>query len=256
MPYSIQAVLPTSSGLSVDVVVNTFSVSGPSVNDPGPLAALAAQIVGFYNEMPSGGGTGGDFLTNFFSPELSSIANGAVVKIYDISDSLHGQSHGSPVYTLPFTLRARAGSAGPLPRQVAVVARLETGARAASPVEVPDNGTTGVVDPGLQVDRPKARQTGRLYIGPLNTACLETAPGGFVANSFRNSLALSFVDLAEGIRDIAGTNWALGVWSRRNGQVMPAHFVHVDNRWDTQRRRLPKASAATRMALPALALAA
>lgn len=86
------------------------------------------------------------------------------------------------------------------------------------------------------------RQRGRIYIGPFAlsgtavNSCL-IPPGGPTVNHFN-----ALVALGEALKAITHGTWS--VFSSKDG----VHHITngwVDNRWDTQRRRLPKATART-----------
>lgn len=80
------------------------------------------------------------------------------------------------------------------------------------------------------------RQRGRIYIGPN----FNDAGNSNVPDSGDISALISLATALHGM-----THSTLQVYSVKNAAPLPVTNFWVDNRWDTQRRRLPKATART-----------
>lgn len=84
-------------------------------------------------------------------------------------------------------------------------------------------------------DRNIKSHRGHIYIGPHRASATGLA-------SPDSTLMDALIHLGHGLFDIGGENVAHVVYSRKlnNTQVIKTYWA--DNRWDTQRRRLPKAT--------------
>jgi len=80
---------------------------------------------------------------------------------------------------------------------------------------------------------PQARHRGRVYIGPLDVALVDSS--GQFSSTNRTTLATAGNDLLTASN--AATNWVWAVWSTVNGDIVPVTNGWVDNEFDTQRRR-------------------
>lgn len=232
--------LPSVTGLPADTVTNSFAVKAPAGPTNAELTSLMTALIGFYN---TAGPTIGEALCYRMSKNLSRGTNQSTIKVYDITGREDGTPHGSPIASALWTLGA-AGAAAGLPSEVAVVLRLEAAGRAGAPVELPDGA-----DPGLAVDRPKQRYTGRVYIGPLTGDAVD-----IVTNVPRvgASLTSALLDSGERLKDAInaiGAGWDLAVWSRSDAILRAVDNVAVDNAFDTQRRRGEKPTGITRRAV-------
>lgn len=231
---------------NADDVTNTFAIGGsfdPQTMDLTEEAELNAAFEAFYNTVPVGGTLK---ISQWLSPVLLSGTNVARLDLYDISAHLDGSNHGSPFSSTLFDLGA-SNTVNGLPSEVCVCVTLEGEGRADAPVEVPDSG-----DSGLQVDRPKQRHTGRLFIGPLNTD-VPVAVSGIMRpqTAFLQDLRFAVRDLDAAIRATTLETAHLGVWSRKNATIYELEAVSTDNAFDTQRRRGEAPSVRTRLALNA-----
>lgn len=226
------------TGLVQDRVVNTFAVNQA---DPADVdAEFMNAWTRFFNVAPAGvdraGGAFGTGLCNYLSPVLDRTANRSTTRVYEIP-AVPGPL-GSPVAAQSFTLGPAAGAATALPSEVACVLTLEAAGRADAPVEIQGGAV-----------RPKQRFTGRLFIGPLNSAAV-TIVGGVArpANVFQDLMIEAFRALDDDIRAEHPTH-DLAVWSRSDDLVRPVAHVSVDNAFDTQRRRGEDPTARRRVAL-------
>lgn len=230
------AVMEHVNGIVADRVVNTFAVKTNTTSYTGTqLEAVAAAVQAFYNTTPPGtdriGSNFNNPVAHYLSTELSRTSGANRVNIYDLEGELSGTPHGSPIYSDPWTLAA-AGTSTPLPGEAACVLTLEGDGRAAAAVAVAGGGTgpTGV-------SHPKARRTGRVYIGPCNS--LATALAAQAARPhqvFRDTLLAAALKLDADL-GAAAADYDLGVWSRADAGVRAIEAVSIDDAWDTQRRR-------------------
>ena len=79
----------------------------------------------------------------------------------------------------------------------------------------------------------QARRRGRVYIGPLDVACLAT--DGRPINTFLAALGTAATALLAA--SDAATDWIWTVFSSSTGDSSPITNGWIDNAWDTQRSR-------------------
>jgi hypothetical protein len=204
-----------AAGFPEDRVVNTFHFRDAG-RDQDALyeEECRLRVSTFFTAETTGSSIGG-----FLSPWLSRTAT---VQSYDMS-----LPPGSRVPTAEtFTLPATGGFAG-LPEEVALVATLKG--------DPPDT----------------ARRRGRLYLGPFNLNTLAFL--GATATTPARPVVAGAQSLTQVIRDrcVALATIAAGfpAWCIRS-TVPSENYVtvtngHVDNAWDTQRRRGPETTART-----------
>lgn len=204
-----------STGLPRDVAMNTFHFRTP----PGPpsggdLVDIANALIAFYNDTAPGA-------VNPVRNWLSAVIGSAcTIRLYDLADA----EPRVPVLVTPWVLGDHGGSA--LPNEVSVVLSFR-----ADPV------------PGV----PAARLRGRVYIGPLNQTGSELSAG-----DLRPSIAITDSIARSGDR-LRTRSLELGVeWVVRSVAGLMQNAVarvHVDNAYDTQRRRGLRPT--TRVTIPA-----
>lgn len=216
--------LAPTSGLPEDTIVNTFTFSHPGVSALLEHTNIANGVKAFYNNT----GTGPQPLAYYLGGHISR-ASLSRVKVYDVTNHLDGEPHGSPVYEDVFTLGAQAANAIQYPQEVALVLTLRAFDAYDVPVERPDAG-----DPGTAVDRPRQRSTGRVYLGPFNEFAftglsVPCRPSAAVRNAAR--------DAAQEMADVLNPGSELVVWSRQDGVVRPVTYVETDDAFDTMRKR-------------------
>lgn len=230
--------LGSDTGLAADEITMNFAVktnitSYTSAHTDGVIAA----IVSFFNDVPPGtlpivGGAATLSVGNYLSPNLDHTTDGCSVLVYDLEGKLAGIPHGSPIDSGTFTLDAST-SPDPMPHEVALCLTLEAVGRAAAAVESPTGGTgpTGV-------SHPKARHTGRIFVGPLNFGGTSANIGGQArpAEAFRAHCLLALAQLDAALGAVEPT-FDLGVWSRADQVVRAVSHVSVDDAWDTIRSR-------------------
>lgn len=219
------------TNLAGDTVGPTLSFA---VHKPGALVAGDATLVLETLEeslnFPAAGA--GASLTSTFSQSVSRATDSGVAKVFDITDHLDGSPHGSPIATKPIEADAAQGG-GAMASQLAVVITLRARNALAFPVEVPP------APPGEpNVQRPRARRSGRIFWGPINSFSLGASPDG----EPRPGAALRAILLAgcEGIQDnLNAEGFAWCVWSRKNEAMSVIERVEVDDSFDVMRSRKP-----------------
>lgn len=160
---------------------------------------------------------------SFIAGHVDRSAQACRLRVYDISNTLDGSPHGSPIGTGYFTMPA-ATAAPNLPAQCAGVLTLRSSAALNAPVEGPAD------------TRPRARQTGRLYVGPLAQDAVtgSTTTPARLSTSFRNTV----LEAAEKLQDdLVDGDYQWGVWSRANQQVVNINRVEMDDSVDVIRSR-------------------
>ena len=225
-----------------DSAVNTwaFATGTPDLAD----AVLVSDAVqDFYTNVPVGGTLApGAYLSN----QLDRGALASRMQVYDITGFLDGSPHGSPMLDVNWTLSPAASAGSDLPEEVALRITIEATGRSAALVETADG-----IDPGTEVDRPRARRTGGIYFGPLNHAASNLSGG---VNGHR-PLALFLTDLRLAVQDLHddtalnAAGLSVAVWSRQDAAVRSLEAVSTDNAFDSQRRRGPDATSRVRLPL-------
>ena len=221
------------SGLPENNIQNSFAIRGDAgLSTPDTVTAITTAIAGFYNTAQS---TTRD-IAYYLSHGISRASNATSVKVYDVASSLDGTPHGSPVGEGFFTLDAPASNPD-YPDQMACVLTLRAFGWGTALVEAPDGS-----DPGSLVDRPRQRKSGRLYLGPFNSAA-STEPSDGTPNRPVSALITTVLEAADDFGDALDTaNLSWCVWSRVDAEFNNVVEAQMDNRWDTQRRRLVDAT--------------
>jgi hypothetical protein len=213
-----EVTLPHVDGITRDEVVNTF----PFITTADPPSTLnmtdaADAIEAFYNTIPSGLNA----VAGWLNASRSRASNACSIRYYDIIGHLDGSPHGSPLATSLFTLGAQASGGGALPAEVACV--LTSQAAYGSDVEFA---------PGA---RPRARDRGRLYLGPLTSAAVHLDSTTQRA-SVNTQLIASWQAAGAALKALASSvGWS--VWSRRNAILKLIIQGWVDDAFDTHRKR-------------------
>lgn len=204
MPHIfVQCRFPHKNLVPADAVINTFHFVG--IDDPGDMVtAILARLTQFWNA-----GAPTNPLKNYYSGEIN--FPGGRAKFYDWDDP----EPRAPIADESLSISASEPiSPSNLPGEVALC--------------------TSYRGPLISGGIP-ARRRGRLYIGPLNAATLDTGsanPARPIA-AFRTVLAETTERLAAA--STLGARWV--VWSRVGNSATPIEFGWVDNAFDTQRRR-------------------
>lgn len=172
-------------------------------------------------------------VSSFISSAIDRTAGASTMSAYDVQNSLSGTLPlGSPVATRTWTLGAVGASGNDLPHEVCMVCSFHA------------DTTNALEESGIT--RPAARRRGRMFVGPLHNAI------GVGTDSMPRPLPALVSSLVEASRFLASPDPAeplddaiLQVWSRTDAQVRDVVGGHVDNEFDTQRRRGMEATART-----------
>lgn len=222
--------LERTTGAAEDRVSNGFAFSMPSGVGATEYAAIAQAVSDFYNVAAP---TASSALAAWMSEELSRVASVGTTKIYDITGHLDGSPHGPPIHSVTFTLGG-AGVGTPMPGECAVACTLRGTAWQEQSIEIPDES-----DPGIARDRPRARHTGKLYLGPWQTTAIQEVASPTLSRvnpTLVDDVLKAAHELADDARAIAaGGRWC--IWSRADQFLYTVTHVQVDTEWDTQRRR-------------------
>jgi len=224
---SQSSLLPTSS-----FALNYFTASAAA--DLFDVSDLGNKILLSLTTIPAGGTNAP---SKYLGTSVSRTANNCHIEGYDITSHLAGTPHGSPIVLGNWTA-STALTVGDLPEGCCVVITLQA-----------PYGTDVEFAPGA---RPRARDRGRIYFGPMHG-------GSFTADA-NGRAALSTIvrtDLTAWIKAINTFTTAphtclynLGVWSRKNAAIKPLQECWVDDRFDYQRKRAGEAATKTIVTLP------
>lgn len=216
MPQILAVVtIPKKSGIPRDAVENTFAFATDAPADAAAATAITTQLNDFYGASHGAFGSVSSWLAD------SVDASGTwEAMYYDISGHLGGTAHGSPFGSGLIT----PGTIGTdsLPSELA--ACLSFRSNYGTDVEFGGGGAT----------RPRARDRGRVFIGPIKKGAVEdsstTQEGRIIGG-----LCQSIVSAADALKGDATYTWS--VWSRKDATLKPVTVVWCDNAWDIQRRR-------------------
>lgn len=193
------------TGLPEDVSTNTFHFITDNSNPPDVDAAtIASQLGAFYAGMGTAGPTGP------FSPVIAN--TGHTIVVYNLIDPLPRV----PVATITTPAPPRSSSAIGMPEECAAVLSFQA------------DTVSG---------QNQSRRRGRVYIGPLSTATLDSGTGSKFA-TIGTTFANAVIDMAESNLLLglpASIQWA--VYSPTNSAAVPVTNGWFDLTWDTQRRR-------------------
>lgn len=178
----------------------------------------------------------------YINADISRATNACRIDWYDITAHLDGSPAGSPFRTDMFSLVAAAGGLALPPQCAAVIAvrrdyntDIEHGVTATLPTDdkAQDEGAP-VTHSGLT--KPRARDRGRLYLGPLTTACL-TGTSGTLSTTFVNDLTAAINACFDTQNSTAHNQFNIVQWSRRNASVNPTRWFYINEAMGTVRRR-------------------
>lgn len=213
------------SGLVEDQVVNTFAFDVlVTPQTTATLDAISQALFDFYNTPAV---VQNASIATYLAPSISR-TDLPLIKHYKLDGHLNGSPHGSPIRTDVMASLDGAGANTGLPAEVACCLSFHS-------VFGPD----AEFGPGT---RPRSRDRGRIYIGPLiSTMATTVAPTSRVVPA--PALISDLVVAAQNLRDDANTSWC--VWSRKDAVLKFVTGVSVDDAFDTQRRRGEKPTART-----------
>lgn len=211
------AKLKKASGMPNDTAENTFAFAcSTAVAVAAP--SIAEKLHQFYCIENT---TQTRPLWAWLAASVSDGATGLQVDVYDITAHLNGSPHGSPVYTQTFD----PNTSGPdsLPDEVAVCLSYHSA-----------YGTDVEFGPAT---RPRARDRGRIFFGPLMRGAVEEdgiTSEPFPATNLRLDLKAAATTL---MGDGTGEAETWSVWSRTDATLKAVVGGWIDNAFDTQRRR-------------------
>lgn len=213
--------LPAKSGMPEDDVVNTFSFFVPGEAVTQDFIDIEDAVMAFYNDIHA---PAIQSLGRQLGPQIDRTKK-PIFRHYDVTDHLTGDPAGSPVRMVnaPRFIEASAPSNG-LPAEVSIC--LSYGADMGDDVEF-----------GLGGTRPRSRDRGRLYIGPLYTNVLQDNGNGRV--SLNSATQQAILQAGAYLMQHPIVKWF--VWSRAGATMKEVTRVWVDDEFDTQRRRGQKA---------------
>lgn len=229
----VTVTLPYDTGRPEDIVTNTFTFFTDGAFTAADTMELMDQVEKFYTTIAIG-----NAVKDYMSGLLNNTAGACTMKAFDITGHLDGSPVGSPLNTKLWTLPSQvSGTATPLPTEVALAMTLEATGRSGQAVSVPGG------EPGPVGDvHPKARFTGRVFLGPFNTLANVSGspPAAMIADINARASSLKADALVQ------APAWKWGVWSRKDAVVREVDFVSIDNAFDTIRSRGLRAGTRTR----------
>lgn len=216
--------LEHKSLLPRDRVTNTFTFRGPSPLDFAMLVPIQAALENFYNT-PGPGATIsiGTLISGCMSRTIKPI-----IRHYDVTAHLAGDPAGSPISESEFSaVLDTNGVSDNEPSEIAIALSFAA-----------DFGVDVEFAPGA---RPRARDRGRVYVGPITSQAKDFTA---VQAPIVSPSGLTTVSKAgRALIDDPNTEWV--VWSRTAAAVKPVTSCWVDNAFDVVRRRGEAATART-----------
>ena len=140
----------TSRSTLVDNPTNEFVIEQTGSTTALIPATVKTLITNFYNVTHPGSGSP---LSAYINPIISRSSNACLISAYDITSHLDGTPHGAPVYTDAFTLGNAAAADKGWPEGLCALLSYRA-----------DYGSDIEFEPGA---RPRARDRGRLFVGPM-----------------------------------------------------------------------------------------
>ena len=202
----IVVTMPDINGLAKDSVQNVFHLSG-TASVISNTTFYDSIIPSFYNQTHTPGTT---TIKDYISGDVSRTTNACTLTYYDLADT----KPRAPIKVTQWTLGAGATSGQNLPREVSVCLSYK-----------------GVYGSGI----PRARQRGRLYIGPLNT--LTMLGNWTVTPTLQSGFISALTNAGKYLVSVGDANARWAVRSETGGFSTYVTSGWVDDAWDTQRRR-------------------
>jgi hypothetical protein len=221
--YLATVTLEHRSGLVEDRVINTFSFE----TDAALISADADEIRDRLETFYSTTGEGAAHPISYYLGTALTRTIKPIVRLYNLGGHLDGTPAGSPVWIRTFANNLGLyGENSGLPAEVALCLSFHG-----------DYGLDVEFAPG---QRPRARDRGRVFLGPLTANTLAISSTGRVtpADTVRDAWLGAGKDLRDANDD---KRWS--VWSRAAARMTPVTLCSVDDAFDTQRRRGEKALA-------------
>lgn len=221
--------IPYITGLDRDLSINAWHFL-TSDDDPGEavLGDIGTAVEHFFNDRLDSDDTtiDGFGVRDFMSPICSRQENACRVRFYDAQDIINPAVEAPMLLEHQWTLgQSLDPDPEPIPNEVAICVTLT-----ATPL----------------VPVPIRRRRGRFYLGPLNTTCYgsrDEAGVAYPAISTQARQVIAAVCARQSDDLTAGITWA--IFSRANNEAYAVSGGHIDNDFDTQRRRQLDATART-----------
>lgn len=214
--YKLSTHIPARTGLPKDDSVNSLYFRTAGTLTTGDLDAMIGVLSAFYTTRPTGFGLA---ISEYFSPDRDPSTNAVRTDAYLMPGS-RGPI-GTPVHSLGWTWAPNASNHQPLPDQVAVCMSYKA-------------STVGVVN--------VRKYRGRIFLGPLSVDVLEEIAGGLGAQTVKPTFRGAINKSAQEVLGTAmealsfAPRWVM--WSGTDWTARDVIEVSVDERFDTQRRRL------------------
>jgi hypothetical protein len=213
------------SGLVKDEVQNHFNFRTATSGAPttAELDAIHSALDAFYN---TGAGSPSHAICNLIGTQMAHSSAVSKMQHYNVTTHLDGSAHGAPVRTDTWTLGSAIGTGDNLPSEVSVCLTFQT-----PYLTDPEFGPSG--------SRPRARDRGRIYLGPVRDAIRldNSNHEPRIDPDWRQAIGAAAARL---VAD-ADTQWV--IWSRANTVTNTVSNGWVDEAFDTQRRRGPDSTA-------------
>lgn len=208
--------LAHKSNLPRDNIVNTFTFRSPGdfVNVADEDAILAA-LNKFYTQINE---SATQPLAKYLGTQLSRTVP-PKLRIYDITTHLDGTPAGSPQTIRDMTLLPAELDSNPLPSEICLAMSFRAG-----------YGADVEFAPG---SRPRSRDRGRIFIGPLTPSQVVAGTG---SRAVPTTVLMNVInESGHALMADPNTDWV--VWSRAAARVASVVEVSVDDAFDTQRSR-------------------
>lgn len=231
--------IPNFNGMAKDTAVNNWAFM-EGTGGPAPVPSTLPGIVQVV-------------LSTFYTAIHTGLSGHydwahAPLECYDITTHLDGGPHGSPIYTGLVVGSAAPSALTALPAGLCVCVSyrsdfgtdLEEGPSVSTIPTADFAQDEGAPATHTGRTRPKSRDRGRLYIGPLDQGIVdsttgltgESRPGGTFLDTLRHAAYQVIIDATLAA---AGARWAQ--WSRRNATVKIVNGGNVANSFTYQRGR-------------------
>lgn len=216
MPQYLTVVsIHKKSGIPADDCVNTFAWARATALDSAGADDITAMLSAFYMVASAPAASA---VAHWFG-DCVDTAQDMDVDFYDITGHLGGTPHGSPIFRRTIGFLVATGTTS-LPNELAVCLSFRS-----------DYGTD--VEFGVG-ERPRARDRGRIYFGPLaqNVVTQDaTTKEAYVVSATQ----ISLVEAAKDMAADPDNTWC--VWSRSRAALEAVVDVWCDDAFDVQRRR-------------------
>lgn len=224
----VQVIHHSQSGLPEDDWVNDWHfVVDTDQNNAAGQNLIRDALQGFYATARSTGNS----VSTYLSGRVDRLVKGRTMKFYSKGEEANFGSPDRVIGGLPIPA---TGASQNLPAEVALVLAFR--------------GVLTDIPEELGVTRPAARRRGRVYLGPLNTAALSgsandpSRPASALITTVKESAEALFTFS----NTTAGIDWVVAHAADTAGwTATQVSAGHIDNAWDTQRRRGESASSRT-----------